>query len=192
MLIENTQVYGLEESVRASGYPMGNDDYSGSRAVRLGGTKPGSGHDCFLKGIVVQADVTAPQYFWLQWQRYHFHDIVSSESKMHRILEMDIREQCNKYVGRQVIEYVGSLIYAYNNNDMDNDFRKELFQRIVANCPMGLELKARISTNYLQLKSNWHQRRGHKLEEWQIYCDWIEDLPGFKEFVLEKKGGGRE
>lgn len=179
MLIENTQVYGLEESVRASGYPMGNDDYSGSRAVRLGGTKPGSGHDCFLKGIVVQADVTAPQYFWLQWQRYHFHDIVSSESKMHGILEMDIREQCNKYVESTIAAVLEILIEGYKKKPSP-----ELFQRIVANCPMGLMLKARISTNYLQLKSNYHQRRGHKLEEWKIYCDWAEGLPRFREFVL--------
>jgi hypothetical protein len=184
MLIENTQVYGLEESVRASGYPMGNDDYSGSRAVRLGGTKPGSGHDCFLKGIVVQADVTAPQYFWLQWQRYHFHDIVSSESKMHRILKMNIAKQCNRYVDRPVIEHLQKLINDYTCKAMPQDIRKTLFQYVVANCPMGLMLKARITTNYLQLKSNYHQRRGHKLEEWKIYCDWAEGLPRFREFVL--------
>jgi|LSQX01.3.fsa_nt_gb hypothetical protein len=184
MLIENTEVYGLYKSIRASGYPMGNDNFSKDRAARLGSAKPGSGHDCYLKGVVVQADVTAPQYFWLQWQRYHFHDIISSESKMHGILGMDIQEQCNEYVDKQVIEHVRRLIYTYNNNKMDSDFRRELYQRIISNCPMGLMLKARITTNYLQLKSNCHQRRGHKLEEWKIYCDWAEGLPRFREFVL--------
>ena len=192
MLIENTQVYGLKEAVRASGYPMGNDNYSDNRAARLGSAKPGSGHDCYLKGIIVQADVTAPQYFWLQWQRYHFHDIISSESKMHRILEMGIQAQCNEFVDDAVVEHLQKLIDSYNRGGLMKVMQGVLYQRIIANCPMGLMLKARISTNYLQLKSNWHQRRGHKLEEWQIYCDWIEDLPGFKEFVLEKKGGGRE
>lgn len=179
MLIENTEVYGLVESVRASGYPMGNDNYSGKRAWQLGRAKPGSGHDCYLKGIVVQANITAPQYFWLQWGRYHFHDIISSESKMHRILEMDIAKQCNEYVDGPIICLMQVLVEEYKNKPST-----EAFQKIIANCPMGLMLKARISTNYLQLKSNWHQRRHHKLEEWQIYCDWIESLPGFREFVL--------
>ncbi len=182
MLIENTEVYGLYNSIRASGYPMGGDNFSKDRAARLGNAKPGSGHDCFLKGIVVQADVTAPQYFWLQWGRYHFHDIVSSESKMHRILEMDLDEQCNKYVDRLIICLMQVLVEEYKKEPST-----EAFQKIVANCPMGLMLKARISTNYLQLKSNWHQRRGHKLEEWQIYCDWIEGLPRFREFALGQK-----
>ena len=83
MKISNIRVYGLEESILASGYPMATEieEYNEvkvllsskdlERAARLAGASPGSGHDCMLKGIVVQADITAPQYWWLQFGRYH-------------------------------------------------------------------------------------------------------------------------
>ncbi len=184
--ITNAVLYGIDESVKAAGYPMCVDNFSESRAVRLGNADPGSGHDCFLKGIIVQADVLAPQYFWLQWQRYHFHDIISSQSKMHKILQMDIDSQCNKYVDYVVKKHLKTLVDTYNYNLIPGKQKRELFHRIIANCPMGLMLKARISTNYLQLKTIWHQRRTHRLEEWGVYCDWIESLPKFKEYVLSK------
>lgn len=188
MRITNTKVYGLVESICAAGYPVGKSDYSESRAKRLGSVPAGSGHDCFLKGVVVQADITAPQYWWLQWQRYHFHDIISSESKMYGILKMNIDVQCNEYVDAPVKEHLKSLLAAWNNIDiyLDEKDKKDLFQRIIANTPMGLMLKARITTNYLQLKTIWLQRKNHKLQEWQVFCDWIEGLPRFKKIVLQE------
>ena len=63
----------------------------------------------------------------------------------------------------------------------------EMFQQIISNCPMGLELTARITDNYLQLKSKYIQRRHHKLEEWQYYCDWIETLPMAEKLIIPKK-----
>jgi len=188
MRVTNTSVYGLADSICAAGYPVGKSDYSESRAKRLGSVPAGSGHDCFLKGVVVQADITAPQYWWLQWQRYHFHDIISSESKMYGILKMNIDVQCNEYVDAPVKEHLKSLLAAWNNIDiyLDEKDKKDLFQRIIANTPMGLMLKARITTNYLQLKTIWLQRKNHKLQEWQVFCDWIEGLPRFKKIVLQE------
>lgn len=182
IIIENVAVYGLKESVIASGYPMMKGDLNYKRAKRLGSSEPGSGHDCFLKGIIVQADITAPQYWWLQWQRYHFHDIISSESKMHGITNMDIAEQCNEYVDLEIIEILKEYIKRFKE-----DPSQWRFQIVISNCPMGLMLKARITANYLQLKTIWHQRRKHKLEEWQIFCDWIETLPMFKEIVIKSE-----
>ena len=123
------------------------------RLQKLGQAKPGSGHDCALKGIVVQADVTAPQYWWLQFGRYHFADIVSSQSKMHRITRMNLKDQCNRYVDEEVRRHLEKLIENYNNTPLEPEAKKELFQRIIANTPMGLMLTARITTNYLQLKN---------------------------------------
>ena len=174
MKIERVKVYGLDESVKASGYPMSTDTtevrYSDERAEKLAKAKPGTGHNCFLKGVVVQADITAPQYWWLQYGRYHFADIVSSQSKMHRITEMDIADQCNTHVDDRVIELLESIVERYNEGF-------DTFQRVVANCPMGLELTARVTSNYLQEKTIYQQRKNHKLEEWHYYCDWLESLP---------------
>lgn len=190
MKIKNRKVYGLEDAILASGYPMEFEnklkvvaeqkDYN--RAERLGATNSGSGHDCYLKGIIYQADVTAPQYWWIQFQRYHFADIVSSQSKMHRITKMNLDEQCNEYVLPETKDILQKLVDKYNSNKTSDNF-----QKIIANTPMGLELKARITTNYLQLKTIYNQRRNHKLQEWQYFCDELEQLPKFLSLTGFKK-----
>lgn len=190
MNIENINIYGLEESIRASKFPKSVDtedcDFEITNTVKkLGRADCGSGHDCFSKGIVVQADVTAPQYWWLQFGRYHFADIISSQSKMHKITKMNIKQQCNKYVHPMIIDLVQSMINEYNDNTLlSKEEKTELFNRIVASCPMGLMLTARITTNYLQLKTMYHQRKNHKLQEWHLFCGVVEELPKFKELML--------
>lgn len=195
MKIDNVRVYGLDESIVASAYPMRTeviekliDEKDCERAIKLGKCKSASGHDCYLKGVIVQADITAPQYWWLQWGRYHFADIVSSQSKMHRILKMDIDKQCNEYVDEEIKSHLSDLIYTYNTANLrDQEYREVLFQRIIANTPMGLKLTARITTNYLQLKTIYKQRHAHKLEEWRdIFCPFLFTLPSFKELVGEQ------
>jgi hypothetical protein len=228
MKIENVRVYGLEESIIASGYPMktklysedeftdecnalayawdiGTEDFNEEskikyekdikRAINLGSVESGTAHDNYLKGIIVQYDLTAPEYFWRQFDRYHFHDYVSSQSKMHCILKFDIKNMCNKYVDDRVIDIVNEKIKEYNNTVMSKFItqeecqreRSKKFQEIISNVPMGLELTARITDNYLQLKSKYKQRRYHKLEEWQYYCDWIRILPMFTKIVLKEE-----
>ncbi|MBN1175995.1 hypothetical protein JXA48_05110 [Candidatus Woesearchaeota archaeon] len=196
MEIKNVKVYDLEESIKASSYPMsiGNTpeevsfsdlmDCDFKRASKLGSVRSGSGHDNFLKGIVVNFDISAPQYWWPQFQRYHFADIVSSQSKMHRLTKMDLDAQYNEWVLPEAKLIVKDLISEYDQNPS-----KDNFQRLVSNVPMGLNLSARITTNYLQLKGIHSQRRSHKLNEWQYFCDWVETLPYFTDFV--KAVGGK-
>ncbi len=190
MRIENTDVYDLEKSIRASRYPMSTLDFLDYEAIgesdykrgrKLGKAPSRSGHDCFLKGIGVRTDIRAPQYFWLEFQRYHFADFVSSQSKMHRITNMDLEEQCNEYVDNRVIQIVNEYIKEFNENSS-----LETFQKIVSNVPMGLELTARITTNYLQLKTMYEQRKNHKLEEWHLFCEWCKTLPMFLELTHQK------
>ena len=179
MLIENYNVYGFDEAIIASGFPMMKENINIKRAENLGNCSPGSGHDCYLKGIIVQADITAPQYWWLQWQRYHFCDIISSQSKMHKITKMDIDKQCSALVNTKAKENLEETIEAYNNNEI-------VFDVVLANVPMGLELKARITTNYLQLKTQYFQRHNHRSRQWTTYCNWILNLPMFKELCLKE------
>ena len=80
-LITNAELYGLDRVKKTCQYPMNTgQEITGDtgRLYKLGNAKQGSGHDCALKGIVVRYDINAPAYFWQQWQRYHFSDIVSS------------------------------------------------------------------------------------------------------------------
>ena len=201
--VDNVRIYGLNESVIASGYPMQVDTFDMNKVVigdkdlkrvkHLGNATPGSGHDCFAKGVTVQFDLQVPEYIWRQLDRYHFIDYVSSQSKMHRILKMDIDKACNKYVDIRTIQIVNDYIEAYNNFDEEKAKRKELILRgdiarytkenlfncIVANTPCGLMLTARMTTNYLQLKSIVNQRSNHKMQEWRLLCDYFKTLPMF-------------
>lgn len=184
--VENVEVNGLESAIRASGYPMEMDISptigfkSMDRAERLGRAEPGSGHDCFLKGITVTFDVIFPEYWSPQFQRYHFADIVSSQSKMHRITKFDILENCNKYVDKSIIENV-EMYKNHFNEEADPDKKYYYFMKIISNLPMGFEKRMRVVTNYLQLKSIYLQRCNHKLrEDWGAFCDWILTLPKFK------------
>lgn len=205
--IYNTKVYGLEESAKASGYPMISGEIPEyedpnnielterdiKRMGRLGNVPSGSGHDNFLKGIVVQFDVTYPNYWTPQFQRYHFADIVSSTSKMHRITKMDLEEACNKYVDEIVIENIRRWIKIYNSTSENGTAevhgtkytKYELYMKIISNAPLGLEQTMRVTTNYLQLKTIYNQRKHHKLkEDWGIFCDWCLELPMFKSICL--------
>ena len=183
IIIKNTNVYGLHESIRASGLPMRTsfdtqEDYSKAltRAIRLGSCTPNSGHDCFLKGIHVQADISACGYWWQQWQRYHFQDIISSQSKMHKLLSFDLESMFTHNVTEEAKDNLKSCIGYYKDGMVEFEF-------VLDNCPQGLLLTARVETNYLQLKTTVNQRKTHRLKAWQDYIKWADNLELFKELT---------
>lgn len=204
MNITNYKVYDLEESIVASGLPMMAEyDENGfgetinalkvdrlagkirqnphfKRACTLAANPAGSGHNNFLSGIVVSMNVTATNVWWMQLERYHFVQIVSSQSKMHKLHQMLNKDNImdaplNDHV------YITSRL-AITTLASDDDVSTET---LVYNCPMGLELTARITTNYLQLKTIFSQRHNHKLTEWKDFCRFIETLPYAKELIIE-------
>ena len=199
--VDNVRIYGIEESIIASGYPMQTETFNMNeinlkdkdlkRAMHLGNAVAGSGHDCFAKGITVQFDLQVSEYIWRQLDRYHFIDYVSSQSKMHRILKMDLNKACNKYVTEPSINLLNYLIEEYNKINNDTDFKvklrngevvtnkEDVFNMIIANTPSGIMLTARMTTNYLQLKSIVNQRSNHKMQEWRLLCDYFKTLPMF-------------
>lgn len=202
MKITNVNVWGLEESIIASGYPMTNgrtpDHYDKKfnqglgksdwkRAKNLGSVDIGTGYDGYLKGIIVQFDWRISQVIYPQVERYHFIDIVSSQSKMHRI-HLAKRQDFNEHVDPIILDRFMELLDEYNNLDPIEDQieKAKAFQRLVYSCPMGYEMTARFTTNYLQLKTIYQQRKNHKLGEWKEFCKWIETLPYFKELTQKR------
>lgn len=192
--IENTQVYGYERAIKASGNPMRTVINTSEvtekdlvRAIKLGTTKQGAGHDNFLKGILVQLDVTAPLYWWKQAQRYHWFDFISSQSTMHCLLKFDIRTQCVDEVDDRVIKVLEELVEEFNALPEFDESKKTKWRTLVATLPCGFCLGATMTTNYQQLKTMYYQRRTHKLEEWKIFCEWCESLPGFTDLTTVRK-----
>lgn len=197
--ISNVKVYDLEESVIACRnamrltppeYTQEEFEKSLPRAIKLANTPAGSGHGNFLCGIRVAFDIKYPNYFTPELQRYHFLDIVSSSSKMHRLVRMDMQTCFNKYVTEETKERMKQLVENYNNAPC-----YEHFMLVISNCPLGVELFMRCTTNYLQLKTIYHQRKHHKLaEDWQEgFCkDFIEKLPYANEFIIGLNKDGNE
>ena len=107
---------------------------------------------------------------------------------MHRITKFDLKEQCNKYVDRRIIDIIQDKINEYNRLQSlkapNEDTVKELYLAILYNIPSGFQLTARMTTNYRQLKTIYHQRKNHRLPEWREFCRWCETLPYFKELCL--------
>ena len=176
-LVSNVKVYGIENSFRVSKFPMQTDidkctTEITDRIKALAGCEKGSGHDNFLKGIVVQFDLAFTVKAWTEAERYHWFDIVSSQSSMHRIAKMDYNDCFCDYVTANTKVEMERLKEIYNAEDTP-----ENYLRLLYNCPTGLILTAGITTNYQQLKTIYSQRKSHRLPEWRAFCKWIETLP---------------
>lgn len=189
--ISNVKVYDLKESIIACRNAMRTEmpeytqeefEKSLPRAIQLANSPNGSGHQTFLSGIRVSFDMKYPNYISPELQRYHWIDIVTSSSKMHRLSKMDMDSCFNEYVSEESKEQMKKLVDGYNETKSYEDF-----MRLISNCPQGIELFMRVSTNYLQLKNIYHQRKNHRLKgDWQIgFCkNFIEKLPYAKELII--------
>jgi len=208
MIVNNTKVYDLAESIVASGYPMiahyepnhtagvvacvksyleagattAGLEYEETakphidRAIRLANAKDGSGHKTFMAGILVSMDVTASNVWWLQFGRYHFAQIVSSQSKMHRLKELAGDNVATELLDYDEVTWLDDSVNLYKEGKIDET-------TLIYSCPMGLQLTARVTTNYLQLRTIYNQRKNHKLPEWKRFIGWIETLPMAKQLI---------
>lgn len=212
--ISNVKVYDLKESVIACRNAMRTEmpeyteeefEKSLERAKTLAKCGGGSGHSNFRKGIRVSFDIKYPNYVSPELQRYGFVDIVSSSSKMHRLMEMDLDFACNKYVPQIFIDEMRKLVDIYKGIKDSPEYHQHFFvlrdgtqifaknkqnalyyafMQCISACPQGIELFMRCSTNYEQLATIYRQRKNHKLkEDWGAFCDFIKSLPYSKELI---------
>lgn len=201
--IRNTKTYGIAESIFASGYPMLDsppteeefekevdiirkdiDNFTNieninnkhiKRMISLGNTRAGSGHGQALIGCIVQFDLEIPIKVWTEAQRYHFLDFVSSMSTMHKIKDFELTHNTmDKHVDQRIIDILNEKQKQYNDNPT-----KENMLELLMNTPVGLNICARMTTNYSQLKTMYNQRLNHKIPIWHTFCDWCDELPLF-------------
>ena len=205
-VITNVKVYDLEETLVASGYAMINsydestvktqaevlrleqlegdleDDRHYKRALKLTKAPLNSGHVSWAKGVVVNMDITFTNKAWIEMQRYHFIDIITGQSCMHRISKFDLSEVFNEYVDETIIGILRDLQQDYKDNPTPENYLKLLYST-----PSGIYLTGRVTTNYLQLMNIYSQRRNHRLPEWREFCQELLKLPLFYE-LLEANG----
>lgn len=183
--IETVGVWGLEESIVGSKFPMSVDIESLTPEITptvnsLASSGKSEGHDQFLDGPTVMFDMTFSNKAWVEAERYIFLNFVSSQSTMHRIANMNIRKCCNEYVTENSIKEAERLLKIYNDDPTPHNYLVLLY-----NIPSGFELTARMITNYRCLKNIYSQRKNHRLPDWKVFCDWCETLPMFKEWFVD-------
>ena len=183
--IETIGVWGLEESVVGSKFPMSVDiesltDEITNTVNSLASSVKSEGHDQFLTGPTVMFDMTFSNKAWVEAERYTFLNFISSQSTMHRIAKMDIRKCCNEYVTENSIKEAERLLKIYNEDPTPYNYLVLLY-----NIPSGFELTARMITNYRCLKNIYSQRKNHRLPDWKMFCEWCETLPMFKEWFID-------
>ncbi len=192
-VISNVNIYGLEEAVKGSKYPMATDLNKLNSDITktvgsLAGSEPGSGHDQFLTGITVQFDLTCTNKMWVEAERYRFLYFISSQSTMHRMTRFDLDKQYIEYVDPRIIEIMKEKVAEYNKmlaeNPNDPQLPKKYLEVLYSN-PAGFKITAKMITNYRQLKTIYRQRRNHRLPEWHAFCDWVETLP-YSEWLTGK------
>lgn len=189
-VVSNAVVYGLKESIRRAKFPMSvdinkptTDLTDGIKA--LAQSERGAGHDQFLTGIVVQFDLSFTNKAWVEAERYHFLDFVSSQSTMHRITKFNLDSAYNSFVDERIIKIMKEKVDDYNSTE-DEEEKKVKYLEILYSNPAGFIITAGMTTNYRQLKTIYAQRKNHRLPEWRAFCRWIETLP-MSELITEIK-----
>ena len=187
MVISNLHIYGFDNAIRGSKFPMITDVSKATSEITkttysLAQSPIGSAHDQYLTAIIAQFDLTFTVKAWTEAERYHFFDFISSQSTMHRISKFDLTNQYSEYVDKRMIDIMNELKDKYNETQDKKDYLRLLYSN-----PCGFKLTAAMTTNFRQLKTIYYQRRNHRLPEWITFCKQLEEIPEFRSLVLGLK-----
>ena len=219
--IENTEVVGWEHAIRGMRNPKNSWDKSDSGYVVNDIEKPysewegfsvgpndkelmqklckaGTDHRKFMRMIVVYADITAPLYFWKEFDTYKVGTVANSCSTMHKIHEKEftLDDFSHEHLLDSSLCELKSIISGLNN--MRYDFinfeklntpscidKKDYWWQMIQMLPSSYNQKRTVMLNYEVLSNIYKSRRNHKLDEWVEFCKMIETLP-HSEFITGK------
>lgn len=201
--IEKAKVMNLEGAIRGARNPMNSWDKSDSLYDKDGNyvlgendlslakrlCKAGSDHRKFIRQILVSVDITAPIYWWKEFDTYKVATVANSTSTMHKIHSKPFEFEdfsCDK-LSDKAMEALKTLM------DYLEDCRlkfaetkdKALWYEIIQLLPEGYNQKRTVTMNYENLLNMYFARRNHKLDEWHVYCDWILTLPYTQDLFLQ-------
>ena len=171
--------------------------------------KAGSPDRKFMRMIHVQADVTAPLYWWKEFDTYKIGTVANSCSTMHTLHKRDLTLDDFSHenlisdsvdILKDLINTLNDCRDSYINYDKDINLitkeitsKKHIWWQMIQLLPSSFNQMRTIDLNYETLFSIYHQRKCHKLNEWVEFCKWIETLPYMKEFLdLDKQTETKE
>lgn len=200
---ENTEVWGFRHAIRGMRNPLAShnrsDSYTVGEQVLIGEKdlelmqkliKGGTEHRKFLRQIQVSVDITAPMYWWKEYDTYKIGTTANSYSTMHTIhkkkFEKDdfSHEHLNEFMLYRLEQIVADLNHFRNCYNDKND--KDYWWQLIQILPSSYNQKRTLTMNYENLISMYHQRKSHKLDEWNFFCEWVETLPYAEELLIGK------
>ena len=165
------------------GFILGKNDYSLMKSLSYSGAD----HRKFMRMMPVYVRITAPLYWWKEFDTYKVGTVANSCSTMHKITEKEFTLDDFSHehmieatlIGfKKMIEYFNVLREAYLNDDIkDPEKKKEYWWQIIQLLPSSYNQTRNVMLNYEVLANMYKSRKNHKLDEWVNFCEWIEDLP---------------
>lgn len=221
--IENTEVYGFESAIRGMRNPMNSWDKSDSfhnckssdECTRNCGlwcsgaigdndlklmknlVKAGSDHSKFMRMITVTCDITAPLYFYKEWDTYKVGTVRNSCSTMHKIAskEFTLDDFSCEHLWdtasmnlKDTIDVLNTFRNAFNHPNANGKYKKDCWWQMIQLLPSSYNQRSTVQLNYAVLRNMYHARKNHKLDEWHTFCEWVESLP-YSELITEKYDG---
>ena len=200
--IERTSVMNMENAIRGARNPMNSwarmDSYydeSGnfilgendlSLAAKL--CSAGSDHRKFIRQIFVSVDITAPLYWWKEYDTYKVATVANSTSTMHKIHSKEFTRDdfsCDK-LGQEALAKFGDFVKYMEDIRLRylETKDKALWYELIQLLPSSYNQMRTCTLNYETLANIYYARRYHKLDEWHLLCDWILSLPYANELIV--------
>ena len=209
--IENTEVYGFEAAIRGMRNPMNSwsrsdsdcktiirdngkyvEDFIGDNDLKLMRqlAKSGPVHAKFRRMITVTCDITAPMFWWAEFDTYKVGTVRNSCSKMHKIHSKELLNEDFSCEGCREIGSWATLCFVTVQNTCNklrekyNETKEKKYWRaLIELLPESYNQRATVQLNYEVLAGMYYWRKDHKLDEWHTFCNWIENLPYGKELI---------
>ena len=202
ILLERTSVMNLENAMRGARNPLNSWNRSDSYyneaheyvlgpndlglAMRL--RKAGSDHRKFIRQIFVSVDITAPLYWWKEYDTYKVATVANSTSTMHKIhakpFELsDFSHEKLTERGLRALEDLIAVMEQYRTEFIATK-DKTAWYNMIQLLPTSYQQMRTCTLNYETLVNIYYARRNHKLEEWHTFCDWIRTLPYADQLIL--------
>lgn len=157
-------------------------------------SKAGTDHAKFLRFITVTVDITAPMFWWFEYDTYKVGTVKNSCSKMHKIhikpfLYDDFTHEGIDEVAKECVSLKSTfqtyiLILEWLRVKFNETQEKKSWRALIEMLPESYNMRATVLMNYQVLKTIYHARKNHKLDEWRDFCRWCETLPYFKEVCI--------
>ena len=163
---------------------LGENDLRLAMKLRNAGTD----HRKFLRQIFVSVDITAPIYWWKEFDTYKVGTVANSTSTMHKLSSRDltINDLSVDHCNLKSLECLKNLINVFNEirREYVETKNKEDWYSLIQLLPSSFNQTRTVTLNYENLINIYYARKNHKLDEWHTFCDWIKELPYANELII--------